>query len=405
MHGFVQILIFLPLVGALIGYVCKWCAIRMLFAPAQFRGIGKLGWQGVVQRRATKFANGVADTVQQAGLTVDAMLSKLSDADIRSQLLPLVEQLAPGALEAGLDTLKPGISKLLPAPVKTQLLGQITRETERVITAVLPLARQQIAGLVDVRALVVTQLSGHNADRLARLFRTVGARELRVVIYYGAVLGFMIGLLEVGFYAALERWWLLPLIGALDGLINNWLAIQMIFRPLQRKRYLGIFPFQGLFPARQDEISHDYGVMLANEVLTVRHVLTQLDPFARDRVILTLGLAVQAEVMPTVQLVAPMISSLTGVPCDAKAQAAILDAVVTYLATQLPAHQAQLEAFATKRLAVAVTLQTALTALPKAQFERVLRGIFDEDEWILVALGAVLGGAIGTVQGLLMLTL
>jgi len=79
--------------------------------------------------------------------------------------------------------------------------------------------------------------------------------------------------------------------------------------------------------------------------------------------------------------------------------------VVAFLAKQLPTHQAQLEAYATERLAVAATLETALNALPKDQFERVLRGIFDEDEWILVALGAVLGGLIGTLQGLLVLAL
>ena len=145
--------------------------------------------------------------------------------------------------------------------------------------------------------------------------------------------------------------------------------------------------------------------MLANEVLTVRQVIEQLDPGARDRVVTTLGQAVHAEVAPMVQLLAPMIGSLASVACDAKAQAAILDAVVAFLATQLPAHHGQLEAFATERLAVAATLETALTALPKDQFERVLRGIFEEDEWILVALGAVLGGAIGTMQGLLVLAL
>ena len=145
--------------------------------------------------------------------------------------------------------------------------------------------------------------------------------------------------------------------------------------------------------------------MLANEVLTVRQVIEQLDPGARDRVVTTLGQAVHAEVAPMVQLLAPMIGSLTGVTCDAKAQAAILHAVVAFLATQLPAHQGQLEAFASERLAVATTLETALTALPKDRFERVLRGIFEEDEWILVALGAVLGGAIGTMQGLLVLAL
>ena len=32
MHSFLEILIFLPTVGAIIGYVCKWVAIRMMFA-------------------------------------------------------------------------------------------------------------------------------------------------------------------------------------------------------------------------------------------------------------------------------------------------------------------------------------------------------------------------------------
>ena len=39
------------------------------------------------------------------------------------------------------------------------------------------------------------------------------------------------------------------------------------------------------------------------------------------------------------------------------------------------------------------------------QLQYVSFGIFEEDEWILVALGGVLGGAIGTVQGLLVLAL
>lgn len=405
MHSFVQILIFLPLVGALIGYVCKWCAIRMLFAPSQFRGIGPVGWQGVVQRRAPKFANGVADTVAEAGITVDAMLAKVSDADIRDQVQPLVTQLAPGALDAGLDALKPGISAILPAPVKAQLVAQVSREAERIFMAVAPQARTLVASTIDLRSIVVRQLSGNNADRLARLFQTVGARELRVVIYYGAVLGFLIGLLEVGFYAALERWWLLPLIGAIDGLVNNWLAIQMIFRPLERKRYLGVFPFQGLFPARQHEISHDYGVMLARDVLTVDEVAKQIEPAARDHAIAALIAAVRTEATPMLQLMGPMIANLTGTPFDEAAQTRVLNAVAAQLATQLPAHRAALTAFANEKLAVAATLETALAAMPKDRFERVLRGVFEEDEWILVALGAVLGGAIGTVQGLLVLAL
>jgi len=58
-----------------------------------------------------------------------------------------------------------------------------------------------------------------------------------------------------------------------------------------------------------------------------------------------------------------------------------------------------------KRLAVAETLESELQVMPKQQLESVLRGVFEEDEWILVALGGVLGGAIGLWQGALVLYL
>jgi uncharacterized membrane protein YheB (UPF0754 family) len=405
MHSLVAILIFLPVVGAIIGYVCKWCAIRMLFAPSRFRGIGPFGWQGVVQRRAPKFANGVADTVAEAGVTVASMLAKISDDTIVAKLKPIVAQLAPGVLDASLDAIKPGSSSIVAAPIKSQLTAQIAIEAERVARAVLPRARQEIAAAVDVRKLVVHQLSGNNADRLAKLFQTVGSRELRVVVYYGAVLGFIIGLAEVGFYTALERWWLLPLIGAIDGLINNWLAIQMIFRPLAKTRYLGVFPFQGLFPARQEEIAKDYGEMLAREVLTVGEVVRHLDPVARTTAIANLATAIEKETAPVITTIAPMISAITGAPFDDDAKLRVVRAATLHVQLASAAHAAELELVTNQQLAVAATLQTALAAMPKDRFERVLRGVFEQDEWILVALGGVLGGAIGTLQGALILLL
>jgi uncharacterized membrane protein YheB (UPF0754 family) len=71
----------------------------------------------------------------------------------------------------------------------------------------------------------------------------------------------------------------------------------------------------------------------------------------------------------------------------------------------LPAHAPALEAELSRQLAVAQTLEDALQVMPKAEFEAVLRGVFEEDEWILVTLGGVLGGAIGTLQGAIVLAL
>jgi uncharacterized membrane protein YheB (UPF0754 family) len=48
-------------------------------------------------------------------------------------------------------------------------------------------------------------------------------------------------------------------------------------------------------------------------------------------------------------------------------------------------------------------IEERLSVLDKHQFERMLRGIFEEDEVILVIIGGVLGGAVGALQGAIVL--
>src|SRR3546814_10208644 len=65
----------------------------------------------------------------------------------------------------------------------------------------------------------------------------------------------------------------MPIVGAIVGLGTNWLAIQMIFRPLEPRRYFGLVTYQGMFPKRQAEIAHDYGRIAGHEVLTPANLI------------------------------------------------------------------------------------------------------------------------------------
>jgi uncharacterized membrane protein YheB (UPF0754 family) len=46
-------------------------------------------------------------------------------------------------------------------------------------------------------------------------------------------------------------------------------------------------------------------------------------------------------------------------------------------------------------------IRERLSELSKPEFERILRGVVEEDEWTLVALGGVLGALIGLGQAAL----
>lgn len=401
MHSLLEILIFLPTFGALIGYVCKWVAIKMLFAPSKFVGIGPIGWQGVVQRRAPKFASGVADTVTRAGIEVDKLVDKIDGAAVAEQFGPILDREAMALLETVVEEVKPGGWAEFAEPMREMMVEQLGAEGRRVGALLVDEMRMDVAKAIDVREIVMKQLSGENADKLARLFQRIARNELRIVIWYGAVLGFFIGLFEVGFYAVLEKWWILPLVGAIDGLVNNWLALQMIFRPYEKKRYFGIFPFQGLFPARQHEISAEYGEMMANEVLSPRDIFMMVLHIDGR----TLGAKALEIVEREMGMMINMIPMLLNVEMTDELKKRVLDTLVEKLPGIAAAHEESVNGFLRERLAIEATVRETLRVMPKEEFERVLRGIFEEDEWILISLGGVLGGAIGLAQGAIVLAM
>ena len=60
---------------------------------------------------------------------------------------------------------------------------------------------------------------------------------------------------------------------------------RVLFRPLKRTYYLGVFPFQGLFPARQEEISREYAAMLSTEVIGPKDLVAHVVARGGDRLV------------------------------------------------------------------------------------------------------------------------
>jgi uncharacterized membrane protein YheB (UPF0754 family) len=390
------IIVVLPLVGALIGYTTKWVAIQLIFKPANFVGVGPVGWQGVVQRRAPKFAAGIAQTVTGSALDVHELFGRIDTDEVVALLAPALEEAGPTLARAIAESMAPGAWDTLNDSRRTAIMMNLSQSLPPMLGSIVDEVQPAIPELLEIPDLIVERLSGENADRLARLFRRLGERELQFLIWYGAFLGFLIGVVEAGAYAALERWWLLPLVGAIDGLVNNWLAIQMIFRPFERTRYLGVLPYQGLFPARQREIAHNYAEMVAQEILTIDHLVERLGRGdAPARLLALIQPGVDERLAAHAQEIARAVGH------DDLETGSMVPLVVVHLAPALAPSLPYVSSYIEESLDLSRRLEERLAAMPKPEFERVLRGIFEEDEAVLIVLGGVIGAAIGTVQAAL----
>lgn len=72
----------------------------------------------------------------------------------------------------------------------------------------------------------------------------------------GFFFGFLLGLLQMFVWLLYDKPWTLPAGGAIVGYITNWVALKLIFEPVDPMK-IGPFVLQGLFLKRQNEVWGD----------------------------------------------------------------------------------------------------------------------------------------------------
>jgi hypothetical protein len=84
----------------------------------------------------------------------------------------------------------------------------------------------------------------------------------------GIYFGLGIGLVQMVAWAVFKNPWIMPAFGFGVGFISDYIALNMLFRPLEPKRYLGVFTFQGLLHAQREKITRDYAKILAEDLFS-----------------------------------------------------------------------------------------------------------------------------------------
>ncbi len=72
----------MPLVAAFVGWSTKIVALEMIYRPLEFKGIGPIGWQGIVPRRAGKVGSKTIDLLTANLLKPEELVAKI-DAPLR----------------------------------------------------------------------------------------------------------------------------------------------------------------------------------------------------------------------------------------------------------------------------------------------------------------------------------
>jgi uncharacterized membrane protein YheB (UPF0754 family) len=389
----------MPLFGALIGYVTKLLAIRMMFQPLEFRGLRPfLGWQGVIPRRAGRMASIACDMLMERLVSPREILGRIDPDRLAAELeQPLTAAVDDITREVAAEY-APGLWESLPESLRALLIRRIQAETPEVVAEVMAEVRRDPDAFLDIKTMVVTNLV-RDKDLLNRIFRESGDREFTFIARSGIYFGFAIGCVQMVTWALTHNPWVLPLFGLFTGWFTDWLALKMIFHPRQQWRF-GPVRWQGLFLARRREVAAQYGELIAREILTPSHLFEALlqGPLS-DRVFAMVQRHVQRVVDGQSGPARPLVVLAVGSTRYQQMKRSVADEVMR----RLPQTMVRAEDYAADAMDIHTTLVTKMQELDDEQFEELIRPAFRQDEWILISVGAVLGFLMGEFQVLVLL--
>lgn len=384
----------IPVTSALVGWGTNTLAIKMMFLPLEFRGLKPIfGWQGIVPRKAAMMASIAVETMTTKLLNVQDVFNRLDPQRVAAELEPPLLNMVDEITDDVMQEHEPALWNSLPEPIRQQIIARVQREMPQIVKNLMENVRQDIDHVFDLRDMVVSNLIKDKA-LLNRIFMETGLPEFKFIGISGLYFGFIFGLLQMLIWVFLQVGWLLPLFGLIVGWATNFIALKMIFQP-REPRKIGPITFHGLFLRRQKQVAADYGQLIADEILTPANIIEAIlkGPYS-DKLFHTVHQHVAQALDDTAGIGKPMIKLAVGT----HQYQAIKHAAIVRMLARMPDTLKHIETYAEDALDIRNTLSEKMQQLSPTEFEGLLRPAFEQDEWLLIAVGAALGFAVGCFQ-------
>ena len=192
-----SIIYLLPILAALIGWITNYLAIKMLFHPHQPKKILGLTFQGVFPKRQAQIAEKLGDLVANELFSMQDVAQKIEDLSTQPEVLEEVGKRIEKTIRVKLISAFPMLSMFL----SDEMIEKVTNLFKGELEDFLRVSAQGLAvkmeDSVDIQGLVREKVQAFSSNKIEELLLSFMEQEFRFIEKIGAVLGFLIGCIQV----------------------------------------------------------------------------------------------------------------------------------------------------------------------------------------------------------------
>jgi uncharacterized membrane protein YheB (UPF0754 family) len=196
-HSSTAVLVSIPIISALIGYVTNYIAVAMLFRPHRPRRFLGLTVQGLVPRRQKEIATSLGAMIERDLFSHADIQQALKSAETSEEAGAFIDEQVTAFIQK-LSAENPMIGMFVQGPLLEQVKGMLRAQIAEKFPHFIERLVDKVEDKLDVSEIVRTKVEAFDLTKLEAIIHEVSARELKTIEVLGGVLGFIVGLVQVG---------------------------------------------------------------------------------------------------------------------------------------------------------------------------------------------------------------
>lgn len=188
--------VFIVIIGALIGWITNYVAIKMLFRPYKEINLGLFKIQGLIPKRRHEIGITIAETVQNELISMEDIIVKLESAEMGKSIEKIINDILDRKLKTEITAKFPMMAMFLNdstlEKIKEIIKDSIMSHKDEMIRMFLNTLEKN----VDFKEIIVERVDNFSLEQLEEITFKLAKKELKHIEIVGAILGALIGVVQ-----------------------------------------------------------------------------------------------------------------------------------------------------------------------------------------------------------------
>ena len=183
-------------IGAMIGWITNFIAIKMLFRPYKEMNFLFFKIQGLIPKRRSEIAVSIADTVQKELISLKDITNSLNADELEEKMGAVIDKILEEKLESEITKKFPMLAMFLSDEIINKIKSMIKTSILENKETIINMFTSYLEEKVDFKKIIIENVEAFSLEKLEEITYSLAKKELKHIEVIGAILGGIIGIFQ-----------------------------------------------------------------------------------------------------------------------------------------------------------------------------------------------------------------